>query len=72
MARVARVGPVYTPPQGRNHGYGSALVARISAMVRNNGDRCILYADLGNPTSRSIYRAIGYRAVSEVLRYEFS
>jgi predicted GNAT family acetyltransferase len=72
VAGVARVDPVYTPPDRRSHGYGSALVASISAMVRSNGDRCILYTDLGNPTSNSIYRAIGYRAVSEVLRYEFS
>ncbi len=62
---------MYTPPDRRNHGYGSALVAGVSTTLRTNGDRCILYTDLGNPTSNSIYRAIGYRAVSEVLRYEF-
>ena len=71
VAGVARIGPVYTPPDRRNHGYGSALVAGVSTTLRTNGGRCILYTDLGNPTSNSIYRAIGYRAVSEVLRYEF-
>jgi uncharacterized protein len=34
--------------------------------------RCILYTDLGNPTSNSIYRRIGYRAVAECLRYRFT
>ena len=30
-----------------------------------------LYTDLGNPTSNAIYRAIGYEAVAELLRYRF-
>ncbi|HEY7043053.1 MAG TPA: GNAT family N-acetyltransferase [Nocardioidaceae bacterium] len=68
---VARVGPVYTEPQRRNRGYASALVASVSAAVRASGAGCILYTDLGNPTSNSIYRALGYQAVSEVLRYRF-
>ncbi len=68
---VVRVGPVYTPPELRGRGYASALVAAASADVRAAGNRCILYADLENPTSNSIYRNIGYRAVAEVLTYEF-
>jgi hypothetical protein len=28
-------------------------------------------SDLGNPTSNLVYRRIGYRAVSEGLRYRF-
>ena len=31
-----------------------------------------LYTDLGNPTSNSVYRRIGYRAVAEGLRYRFA
>lgn len=71
VAGVVRVGPVYTPPLRRNRGYASALVAAVSTATRSNGHRCILYTDLANPTSNSIYGAIGYRAVAEVLRYEF-
>ncbi len=71
VAAVARVGPVFTPPAFRGRGYASALVARVSRAVRARGDRCILYTDLWNPTSNSIYRSIGYRAVAEVLRYRF-
>lgn len=71
VAGVVRVGPVYTPPLRRNRGYASALVAAVSTAARSNGHRCILYTDLANPTSNSIYRAIGYRAVTEALRYEF-
>jgi Predicted acetyltransferase len=71
VAGVVRVGPVYTPPEARNRGYASALVAAISRATRAAGHRCILYTDLANPTSNSIYRAIGYRAVAEALKYDF-
>ena len=68
---VVRVQNVYTPPERRNRGYAAACVAALSRQIRDSGYRCILYADLGNPTSNSIYRRIGYRAVAEVLRYRF-
>jgi predicted GNAT family acetyltransferase len=71
VAGVVRVGPVYTPPERRHRGYASGLVAAASSTARARGQRCILYTDLGNATSNSIYRAIGYRAVEEALRYEF-
>lgn len=71
VARVARVGPVYTPPDQRGRGYASALVADVSGTVLARGHRCILYTDLENPTSNSIYRALGYRAVAEALKYRF-
>ena len=68
---VVRVGPVYTPTELRGRGYASAMVATVSADVRAAGHRCILYTDLDNPTSNSIYRNIGYQAVSECLTYKF-
>jgi uncharacterized protein len=68
---VARIGPVYTPVDRRGRGYASALVAAVSSAVRSRGTRCILYADLGNPTANSVYRTLGYRAVAEALRYHF-
>ncbi len=71
VANVVRVQAVYTPPQRRNRGYASACVGALSKQIRRGGDRCILYTDLGNPTSNAIYRRLGYRAVAEVLRYRF-
>lgn len=68
---VTRVGPVYTPGEHRRRGYASALTAAISAASLAEGNRCILYTDLANPTSNSVYRALGYHAVAEVLRYRF-
>ena len=71
MAGVVRVGPVYTPRERRGRGYASALVATVSSDVRSAGHRCILYTDLHNPTSNSIYRKIGFEAVAEGLAYNF-
>jgi GNAT superfamily N-acetyltransferase len=68
---VVRLSGVYTPPERRKHGYAAACVHALSKQLRHAGYRCILYTDLGNPTSNSIYRRIGYRAVSEALRYRF-
>jgi GNAT superfamily N-acetyltransferase len=68
---VVRLSGVYTPPEKRKHGYAAACVHALSKHLRAAGYRCILYTDLGNPTSNSIYRRIGYRAVVESLRYRF-
>jgi uncharacterized protein len=69
---VVRLQVVYTPPEKRNRGYAGACVAALSGRMREAGRRCILYTDLGNPTSNSLYRRIGYRAVAEGLRYRFA
>ena len=68
---VVRLSGVYTPPEKRKHGYAAACVYALSTHLRGRGFRCILYTDLGNPTSNSIYRRIGYKAVAEALRYRF-
>ena len=68
---VVRLSGVYTPPEKRKHGYAAACVHALSKRLRAGGHRCVLYTDLGNPTSNSIYRRIGYRAVAEALRYRF-
>jgi hypothetical protein len=68
---VVRVQAAYTPPERRNRGYASACVGDLSKRIRDGGYRCILYTDLGNPISNSVFRRIGYRAVAEALRYRF-
>jgi predicted GNAT family acetyltransferase len=62
---------VYTPPKLRQHGYAGACVGAMSAELVARGLRCILYTDLANPTSNSIYRKLGYEAVAELVRYRF-
>jgi ribosomal protein S18 acetylase RimI-like enzyme len=68
---VVRLSGVYTPPEKRKHGYAAACVHALSKHLRASGYRCMLYTDLANPTSNSIYRRIGYRAISEAVRYRF-
>jgi hypothetical protein len=67
-----RVGPVYTPPELRGHGYASALVAELSAELLAGGRRfCFLYTDLANPTSNKIYERIGYVRVCDSAEIAF-
>ena len=62
VAGVARVGPVYTPPMWRGNGFGSSVTAAAtSAALRAGAQHVVLYTDLANPTSNSIYQDIGYR-----------
>ena len=68
---VVRLSGVYTPPEKRELGYAEACVHALSKHLRERGYRCVLYTDLGNPTSNSIYRRIGYKAVAETIRYRF-
>lgn len=61
-AGVARVGPVYTPPAYRRRGYGAAVTAKATAAALSAGAHyVVLYTDLANPTSNSIYQRIGYK-----------
>ncbi len=67
-----RVGPVYTPPGDRGHGYASNLVAEASQEQLDAGRRFVfLFTDLANPTSNKIYQAIGYEPVNDVDEWEF-
>ena len=60
---VARIGPVYTPPEQRRKGYAGAAVAQVSQLFLDAGARVCLYTDQANPTSNGIYQALGYGAV---------
>ena len=68
---VVRISGVYTPKEERGCGYAQACVHGLTSLLTDAGYRCILYTDLGNPTSNSIYRRIGYEAVSEGICYRF-
>jgi predicted GNAT family acetyltransferase len=67
-----RIGPVYTPPEHRRRGYGSAVTAAASREQLAAGRRfCFLYTDLANPTSNRIYVDIGYEPVCDSVDYTF-
>jgi hypothetical protein len=68
-----RVGPVYTPPEHRGRGFGTAVTAAVTACALASGRRfCFLFADLANPTSNAIYQRIGYRPVCDVHQWGFT
>ncbi len=62
-----RIGPVYTPPEDRRHGFASAVTAAASQAQLDQGRRYVfLFTDLANPTSNRIYQAIGFEPVVDV------
>ncbi|MDD4295944.1 MAG: GNAT family N-acetyltransferase [Ruminiclostridium sp.] len=72
MQTAIGVAYVYTPPYYRGNGYASSCVAQISQIALDNGfTKCVLYTDLLNPTSNSIYQKIGYTAVCDSLMLKF-
>jgi uncharacterized protein len=63
---------VYTPPDLRGRGYGSAVTAHATQEQLAAGrDYCFLYTDLANPTSNKIYMNIGYERVCDSAEYAF-
>ncbi len=62
----SRIGPVYTPPEKRGHGYASACVATFSAWLLAEGCTfCTLYTDAANSTANGIYQRMGYQLIAE-------
>jgi RimJ/RimL family protein N-acetyltransferase len=70
---MVRIGPVYTPPRARGHGYASAATAALSRRLLEAGaEEVVLFTDLANPVSNSIYQRIGYRPVEDRVVLAFS
>jgi len=66
-AVVARVGPVYTPPEHRGKRYGSAVTAAVVEHLLPEVDAIMLYTDASNPTSNAIYERIGFHHVDDIV-----
>lgn len=68
---IARIGPVYTPPEHRRNGYAGVLTAKLSQELVERGAKVMLYTDAANPTSNSIYQKIGYEMIDKNVMYAF-
>jgi predicted GNAT family acetyltransferase len=71
-AGQARVGPVYTPPDLRGRGFGGAATAAITQDALDDGaEGVVLFTDLANPASNTLYQRLGYRPISDwtVIRF---
>ncbi|MCP2256761.1 putative acetyltransferase, GNAT family [Streptoalloteichus tenebrarius] len=72
IADMARIGPVYTPPEFRGRGYAGAVTAAASEVARQAGAReVLLFADMANPTSNGLYQRLGFRAAGDYLVMAF-
>lgn len=72
IAGMVRVAPVYTPPDQRGRGYGSAVTAAVSQWALDQGaEHVLLNTDVKNPTSNHIYQTIGYRPLGDSAEYAF-
>ena len=73
MQTVVGVAFVYTPPYYRGRGYATSCVAKLSQLALDRGfKKCVLYTDLANPTSNSIYKKIGYRPICDSVMLKFT
>jgi GNAT superfamily N-acetyltransferase len=72
-AGSSRVGPVYTPPEHRGHGYAAAVTAAATRWALDAGARrVLLFTDLANPTTNRLYPRLGYRPVHDALQLRFT
>ena len=71
-AGVARIGPVYTPPQLRGRGYAGAATAAVSQAALDQGTgRVVLFANPANRTSTALYQRLGFVPVEDRIELRF-
>jgi ribosomal protein S18 acetylase RimI-like enzyme len=70
---MVRIQTVYTPREHRGHGYGGAVTAVATRdALRTGATDVVLFTDLDNPTSNSLYQRLGYRPIEDRVVVEFS
>jgi predicted GNAT family acetyltransferase len=68
-----RLGPVYTVQPHRRNGYGAAVTAVACSRALDRGTQeILLYADLDNPTSNTLYQRIGFEPVEDRVALRFT
>lgn len=72
VAGMSRVGPVYTPPELRGHGYAAAATAAATQHALDAGaTRVVLFTDLANDVTNRLYPRLGFRPVHDALDVDF-
>jgi GNAT superfamily N-acetyltransferase len=66
---AARIGPVFTPPEHRGHGYAGATVAALAQMALDAGATPCLFTDQANPVSNALYARLGFTPVVDMANY---
>ncbi|PLT46299.1 GCN5-related N-acetyltransferase [Paenibacillus pasadenensis] len=70
--RHGRINAVYTPPDRRRKGYGSALVAGVAGRIAGQGLVPMLYADCAYPDSNRVYRRLGFQPAGVIADIKFA
>lgn len=65
--RVGVIGNVYTHPDHRKHGLGTAVTAAVAAELMRNCTLIVLNVDPANRTARHIYEQLGFREKSRLV-----
>jgi GNAT superfamily N-acetyltransferase len=68
----ARIGPVYTPPERRGHGFAAAATAEATRQILEYGAIPVLFTDLNNPLTNRLYPRLGYYPVGDHLDITFT
>jgi predicted GNAT family acetyltransferase len=72
-AGVVRVGPVYTPPDQRRHGYAAAATVAVSQAALDAGAvGVVLFTDLASAASNGLYPRLGYQPVADRVMLSFT
>jgi hypothetical protein len=72
-AGVVRVGPVYTPPDQRRHGYAAAATAAVTQAALGAGAaEVVLFTDLASEASNALYPRLGYQPVADRTMLSFT
>lgn len=68
-----QVDVIYTPADLRGRGYAGAVTTEVSRAALAAGAKdVVLFADLSNPTSNTLYQRLGYRTLTDWAVYDFS
>jgi RimJ/RimL family protein N-acetyltransferase len=64
---IAVVGNVYTHPDFRNHGLGTAVTAAVASHLLRSCDLIVLNVDPANRTARHIYEQMGFKQTGRLI-----
>jgi GNAT superfamily N-acetyltransferase len=72
VAGMTRIGPVYTEPARRGHGYAAAVTAAATQWALDAGARrVLLFTDATNALTNRLYPRLGYRFELDALELTF-
>lgn len=72
VAGMSRVGPVFTPPEHRAHGYAAAATAVASQWALDAGAaHVLLFTDAANDVTNRLYPRLGYRRMHDAVDLTF-